>query len=449
MSRIGEPWTLAAGAVLLAAACTSETGSDAPPCDASEGVICTYLGNGEAGLGEDGVGPHEVSLYLPQDLTFGPDGQPYVVDWNNHRIRTIAGDVVETVIGTGSSGVQAITAIAGEAAQTYVFQRTANYSVPARNRPADPVRYRRLAGKVKEVWEEILNTPGGLILPPVGGKAGDYPPEQRMAMLEERWAYGGQSILGVFADQGVDPEVNELVAEFVRQKTRERIDDPELAEKLVCTSYPIGVKRICIDTGYYECFNQDNVHLVDIKEDPIERITATGIRLRSGEHIELDTIVFALGFNAFTGALDEAGVTNEHGQHPSDNWKRGPRTFLGLTTTGFPNLFIITGPGSPSVLANMNLANVQHMDFVGDLIAYMNEHGYTRVEPTKQAEDAWTQHCAELAEPLLRRKHDNYMVHVNSDDGSRVFIPYIGGMAEYVRKCNEVVAGDYEGFDFK
>jgi cation diffusion facilitator CzcD-associated flavoprotein CzcO len=353
------------------------------------------------------------------------------------------------VIGTGSSGVQAITVIGGIAEQTYVFQRTANFSIPAHNRPADPKRYARLAAKVPEVWDEILDSPGGIILPPVMGKAGDYPPEQQQAILEERWAFGGQSLLGLFADQGVDPEVNEMVSEFVRQKSRERINDPVLAEKLMCTTYPIGVRRICIDTGYYERFNQDNVHLVDILEDPIERITATGIQLRSGEHIELDTIVFALGFNAFTGALDEAGVTNEHGKHPSENWSRGPRTFLGLTTTEFPNLFIITGPGSPSVLANMNLANVQHMDFVGDLIAYMDQHGYTRVEPTKEAEDAWTEHAFSIAEPLLRRAHDNYMVHVNEDDGSRVFIPYAGGVGQYVQKCNEVAASGYEGFSFK
>jgi cation diffusion facilitator CzcD-associated flavoprotein CzcO len=353
------------------------------------------------------------------------------------------------VIGTGSSGVQAITAISKTAAQTYVFQRTANYSIPAHNRSADKARKERLAGKVQEVWDEIIHTPGGLLLPPVMGKAGNFPAEQRQVILEERWAFGGQSLLGLFSDQGVDLEVNQMVSDFVRQKTRERIDDPELAEKLLCTTYPIGVRRICIDTGYYECFNQDNVHLVDIKDDPIERITENGIRLTSGEEVGLDTIVFALGFDAFTGALDEAGITNERGRHPSDNWRRGPRTFLGLMTTDFPNLFIITGPLSPSVLANMNLANVQHMNFVGDLIAHMNGHGYTRVEPTREAEDAWTAHAAELAEPLLRRAHDNYMVHVNKDDGTRIFIPYSGGVAGYVRRCDAVAAAGYDGFSFK
>lgn len=353
------------------------------------------------------------------------------------------------VIGTGSSGVQAITAMAPVAKHTHVFQRTANFSVPARNGPADQVRYMRLAGKVKEVWDELTKTPGGVTIPPVNGKAAEYMPEQQQAMLEERWAYGGQSILGVFADQGIDPDVNKLVSDFVRQKSRERINDPDLAEKLMCYSYPIGVRRICIDTGYYEVFNQDNVTLVDIKQDPIRRITETGILLDSGEHIELDTIVFALGFNAFTGALDEAGVTNEHGKHPSDNWKRGPRTFLGLMTTGFPNCFIVTGPQSPSVLANMNLANVQHMDFIGDLIDHMVGHGYTRVEASEAAQNDWTDYAASIAEPLLRRAHDNYMVHVNADDGSRVFIPFAGGMNTYIERCNEVARNGFQGFDFQ
>ena len=353
------------------------------------------------------------------------------------------------VIGTGSSGVQAITAIAKEAAHLHVFQRTANYSVPAFNRPADKRKHARLAAKVEELYQEVMETPGGLILPPTRGPAGNYTYEQQQAMLEERWAFGGQALLSLFSDQGVDPEVNELVAEFVRGKVRTIVRDPETAEKLVPNSYPIGVRRLCIDTGYYETFNRENVSLVDIKADPIERINRTGIRLTSGTEIELDVIVFALGFEAFTGALDNANIRNEHGLQPSDNWKRGPRTYLGLMTTGFPNLFLITGPGSPSVLANMNLANVHHLDFVGGLIMHMQEHGYQRVEPTEEAQNAWTAHVASVAEPLLRRKVDNYMVHVNRDDGTRVFIPYAGGFGDYVKRCAAVVAEGYQGFDFK
>ncbi|MDN5915549.1 MAG: NAD(P)/FAD-dependent oxidoreductase [Pseudonocardia sp.] len=353
------------------------------------------------------------------------------------------------VIGTGSSGVQTITTVAKDAAHLHVFQRTPNYSVPAYNRPADQRKYERLAAKVEDVYEEILATPGGLILPPGRGSSKDYTAEQIQQMLEERWAFGGQSLLSLFSDQGIDPEVNEIVAEFVRTKVRETVHDPETAERLVPDSYPIGVRRLCIDTGYYDTFNRDNVTLVDLREDAIERLVPQGIRLVSGREIELDVVIFALGFEAFTGALDNADIRNEHGQQPSDNWTRGPRTFLGLTTTGFPNLFLITGPASPSVLANMNVANVQHLDFVGRLITHMREHGYQRVEPTVEAQDEWTAHVAAIAEPMLRRKIDNYMVHVNRDDGSRVFIPYPGGFGDYVRRCEAVAVDGYTGFDFK
>lgn len=353
------------------------------------------------------------------------------------------------VIGTGSSGVQAITAIAPIADHLTVFQRTPNYSVPAYNRKADSRKYERMSANISEIWAEILTTPGGLILPPGRGDSKQYTPEQHQQMLEERWAFGGQSLLSLFTDQGIDPEVNEMVAQFVRERVLDTVGDPETAHKLLPDRYPIGVRRLCIDTGYYETFNRENVSLVDIKDDPIERITPTGIKLASGEEIELDIIVFALGFNAFTGALDEAGIRNDQGRSPSDNWKRGPRTYLGLTTTGFPNLFLVTGPASPSVLANMNVANVHHIDFVGDLITYMADHGYQRVEPIVEAEDEWTAHAASIAEPMLRRKHDNYMVHVNRDDNSRVFIPYAGGFNDYVRRVSDVVADNYAGFTFK
>ncbi|WP_312858137.1 flavin-containing monooxygenase [Pseudonocardia pini] len=353
------------------------------------------------------------------------------------------------VIGTGSSGVQTITAVAKEAAHLHVFQRTPNYSVPAYNRPADQRKYARLASKVEEVYREIMQTPGGLILPPGRGSSKDYTAEQIQQMLEERWAFGGQSLLSLFTDQGIDPEVNEVVAEFVRTKVRDTVRDPETAERLVPDAYPIGVRRLCIDTGYYETFNRDNVTLVDLREEPIERLVPQGIRLASGREIELDVVIFALGFEAFTGALDGADIRNEEGRRPSDNWTRGPRTFLGLTTTGFPNLFLVTGPASPSVLANMNVANVQHLDFVADLVAHMRERGYERVEPTVEAQDEWTEHVASIAEPMLRRKVDNYMVHVNRDDDSRVFIPYPGGFGDYVTRCQAVVDDGYAGFDFK
>ncbi|CAN5283654.1 hypothetical protein BH09ACT10_BH09ACT10_28090 [soil metagenome] len=235
------------------------------------------------------------------------------------------------------------------------------------------------------------------------------------------------------------------ITDFVRSRVKQKVNDPEVAEKLMPRDYPIGVRRPCFDTGYYESFNLPNVDLVDIKADPIERITKTGIKTRDG-HYEVDLIILALGFESFTGSLDNMNIRNEHGTQPTDNWTRGPLTYLGLMTTDFPNLFNITGPGRPSVLTNFFIANPQQLDFIGDLIAHADRAGATRIEPTKEAELAWTQHSADIAEPLLRRKVDNYMTHVNPDDGTRVFISYAGGFGTYVAKCDEVAANGFEGF---
>ncbi len=354
------------------------------------------------------------------------------------------------VVGTGSSGVQSVTAIAKQAAHTYVLQRTPHYCVPARNRPSGEEDYAEIAGDVRGAWRRLLATPSGTFYPPPPGKAAEFTPDEQQRILEERWAYGGPAAVFAFDDWETDPHVNTLVADFVRRKTRERITDPDLADKLVCDSYPIGGRRICFDTGYYECFNQDNVSLVDIRADPIERATATGVRLNSGRQVEVDTIVFAIGFASFTAALDNADVRNEHGRRPSDHWADGPRTFLGMTTTGFPNLFMATGPQSPSVLtANMNLANVQHMDFIGDLIAHMARRRYQRVEPTREAEDAWSRHATAVGQASLRRAHDDYLVHIDKNDGTRTLLPYAGGVNTYVCHCEDVVARGYEGFRFR
>jgi cation diffusion facilitator CzcD-associated flavoprotein CzcO len=218
-----------------------------------------------------------------------------------------------------------------------------------------------------------------------------------------------------------------------------------VAELLSPKDHPIGTRRLCLDTGYYETFNRPNVTLVDVKADPIERIVETGIKTR--DHLyELDLIVFALGFHAFSGAIERANIRNEKGASPTDHWNRGPRTLLGLMTSGFPNLFIVTGPGSPSVLANMVLMNEHHIDWIAEAIAYLDQHGLAAIEPTEEAQDAWTQHVADAAKPLLRVKVKNYMVHVNADDGSHVFMPYVGGLADYVARSSAVAAKGYEGF---
>ena len=350
------------------------------------------------------------------------------------------------VIGTGSSGVQAITTIAKVASQLVVFQRTPNYVIPAQNRPMDPERHARISADVPAYQRLLESLPGGAEFPLDVGPAGELTPEQQQQALEEHWAFGGHGMNRVFSDQGTNIESNEVVAEFIRNKVRETVDDPETAEKLVPNAYPMGTRRIGVADGYYETFNRDNVTLVDVNEDPIERITKDGIQTRS-THYPFDVIVFALGFTAFTGALDQAGIENEHGAHPTDNWKRGPRAYLGLMTAGFPNLFLLTGPGSPAVLTNMLSANVQHADYVAELIQYMGEHGYDTVETTTEAEDEWLAHVAEVSEKLIRRRVSNYMAHFN-DDGTQVFIPYPGGNQNYLRRIYDVRDAGYRGFVF-
>jgi cation diffusion facilitator CzcD-associated flavoprotein CzcO len=351
------------------------------------------------------------------------------------------------VIGTGSSGVQAVSEIAKTAAELVVFQRTANYSVPARNGPMDRDKYRSHAAQVEETWQEVVGNAAGSVMPMWAGPIADFDDQERARLLEERWEYGGHTMNAVFSDQGTSMEANTVVADFVRSKIRQIVEDPAVAEKLLPVEYPIGSRRLCVDTGYYDTFNRDNVTLVDVKADPIQRITPDGIATRDRHH-PLDVIVFALGFNAFTGALDNIRIRNEHGRHPTDNWKRGPHTYLGLMTVDFPNLFIVTGPGSPSVLANMIVANVQHIDFIAECFAHMADRGFTRVEPLESAQSEWTAHVAEVSNKLLRLNVENYMVHVN-EDGSRVFMPYAGGMGVYARRCNEVIANGFEGFEFK
>ncbi|WP_063129700.1 flavin-containing monooxygenase [Nocardia fusca] len=365
--------------------------------------------------------------------------------WPTDHVETAGKRIA--VIGTGSSGVQAVPALARDAENVTVFQRTANYSVPAQNGPLDQQKYADLAGRVAEMREAILHHPTGSDIPLGAGPAGSFTPEEQQALLRERWARGGHTMNAVFSDQGTDIHANTLVADFVRQHVLDTVRDPVTADILTPRSYPIGSRRLCVDTGYYEAFNQRNVDLIDVKADPIERITPQGIRTRDHD-LEFDLIVFALGFSAFTGALDEANIRNEFGERPTDRWARGPRTLLGLMTRGFPNLFLLTGPGSPSVLANMILDNVQHVDFVADLLRHMGERGHTKVEPEEKAQDEWTAHVAEAASNLLRLNVENYMVHVNRDDGSRVFMPYVAGLDRYVAECDKVAADDFAGFAF-
>lgn len=352
------------------------------------------------------------------------------------------------VIGTGSSGVQVIPVVAEEAAHLHVFQRTPKYSVPARNGPMETSLWQDIKADVDNEKAQLLVSPAAVHMPMAAGPASDFSEQEQQRILDEFWARGGQSFQAVFADQGTNIESNNIVADFVLNKIREKVDDPALAEKLCPDDHPFGSRRLIVDTDYYETFNRDNVSLVDVRAHPIKRITETGIETNDGQHYELDLIIFALGFNAFTGSLDRANIRNGDGLSITEHWQRGPRTMLGITTSQFPNLFLPTGPGSPSLIANLVVQNEYQIDWAADCIAYMDKHGYTSVEPTEEAENKWTEHVADVAKNLLRLHVDNYMVHVNQDDGSRVYLPYAGGMSQYVQQANEAVLNGYKSYRF-
>lgn len=350
------------------------------------------------------------------------------------------------IIGTGSSGVQAVPVLAKAAEHLFVFQRTPHYAVPARNRPTEPGLQDAIARDLEARTEASLarpTLPRGLDPHP----AAQHSAEEQREKLEWQWEYGGHGMSYLFSDIGTDYAANEVVAEFVREKIRARVNDPVLAEKL-CPDYPIGTRRLILEIGYYECFNRDNVTLVDTRAAPIVEITDTGVRT-ADSHYEMDLLIFALGFRPFLGAIDRAGVRNEQRQSPRDIWARGPRTVFGLLTPGFPNFFHPTNAGSPSVLGPMVLQNEFHVDWIADCIAHMQRSGHSTVEATEEGADVWGRKSAAVAERMIRRQVDNYMVHVNADDGSRVFQPWGAGLATYVPEVRAMTARNYEGFAFR
>jgi cation diffusion facilitator CzcD-associated flavoprotein CzcO len=365
--------------------------------------------------------------------------------WPHDDIETAGKRIA--VVGTGSSGVQTVSALAPEAEHLYVFQRTANYAVPAQNRPLDGTAQKQLGDRLPAERERLLTeTAGGVRISEPQHPMSHYRTAERDAMLVRQWETGGQGMNSLFLDQGRDPQVNDAVADFVRDRIRATVRDLAVAESL-CPTYPIGTRRLCLEIGYYDAFNRENVSLVDLRGDPIVEITETGIRTRD-RHYEVDLLVFALGFDAFTGAIDAANIRNEHGITPTHRWRSGPRTLLGMMTSGFPNLFLPTGPGSPSVLGNLFLQNEYCIDWIADCIAYLDEKNYASIEAGEAGEAEWTAHVAQAAQGLLRLSVDNYMVHV-SDDGSRTFIPYIGGVRRHVTRARDVAARDYAGFDLR
>ncbi|HZS22346.1 MAG TPA: NAD(P)/FAD-dependent oxidoreductase [Pseudonocardiaceae bacterium] len=351
------------------------------------------------------------------------------------------------VIGTGSSGVQSIPIIAEQASHLTVLQRTANYAIPAHNHhlPEDMHRPEVLA----ERRQNGLDCPLGVAFqftPENQKKASELTAQERQAVVERLWEQGGLTMMLAFADLLVDEEAGKAAAEFVNNKIREQVNDPEVAEILIPKGYPFGAKRLCVDTGYYETYNRDNVTLIDLRATPIESITPAGVRT-TGAEFELDALVLATGFDAMTGALAAIDIRGRHGLALKDKWAAGPRTYLGLGVAGFPNLFTVTGPGSPSVLSNMRVSIEQHVDWITDCIRYLDEHNLRTIEATEQAEERWVDHVNEVGEPTVFSKGNSWYVGANVPGKPRVFMPYLGGVPLYRQTCEDVAAKGYEGFE--
>jgi cation diffusion facilitator CzcD-associated flavoprotein CzcO len=350
------------------------------------------------------------------------------------------------MIGTGSTGIQAAPVIAQTAAHLDVFQRTANYSVPARNAPLTPEFKRYIKENATEIRAVMHATRNGMPFTISERLALATPPDEREALYEAAWQKGGLEFRATFEDLMVKKDANDTAADFIRRKIREIVKDPVTAEKLADIDHPYATKRPPIDTNYFETFNRDNVTLVDVKAAPIERITPTGVRTSDGDY-PLDIIVFATGFDAMTGPMLRMNITGRNGTTLSEAWEAGPRTYLGLQIAGFPNLFTMTGPGSPSVLCNMPVPIEQHAEWITNCIAHMRAHGLERVEATEQAVTNWVEQVNIAANAtLLPLAKSSWYLGANVPGKPRVFMPYAGGMARYREICADVAANNYEGF---
>jgi cyclohexanone monooxygenase len=352
------------------------------------------------------------------------------------------------IIGTGSSAIQSIPIIAEQAAQLTVFQRTPNYSVPAHNGPLAEDEVSDWKAKRRDYRQAMKMMPGGFFNDPREVVVADETPEQRRAELERRWAIGGFQILGAYLDTGIDAEANKPVAEFARDKIRSLVNDPAVADLLTPKDYPFGTKRLCVDSHYYATFNRPNVRLVDLKATPIERITPDGIRT-SGEDFAFDAIVLATGFDAMTGALDRIDIRGRGGVALKDRWAEGPKTYLGLMVSGFPNLFTITGPGSPSVLTNMITSIEQHVDWISDCLTHLASHQQATIEPTPAAEAEWVAHVNDIASQTLFPQANSWYMGANVPGKPRQFLPYCGGLGVYREHCEGIAARGYEGFELR
>ncbi|MDB5564604.1 MAG: cyclohexanone monooxygenase, partial [Tardiphaga sp.] len=325
-------------------------------------------------------------------------------------------------------------------------QRTANFSVPARNALLTEAERKSIRDNYPEfrrrAREDMKN---GIVQEVPDRGALDDPEHARRAKYEARWSSGGLTFMGVYNNLALDQQANDTAANFIREKIAEIVKDPETARLLQPNNHPVGSKRICVDTDYYATFNRPNVKLVDIRSHPIEQVLPHAVR-SGGKDYEVDALVLATGFDAMTGSVAKIAIRGRGGQTLNDKWAEGPRTYLGLMSAGFPNLFIITGPGSPSVLSNMIVSIEQHVDWIAECVAYMRDRGVDSMEATHQAEDKWVAHVNEVADGTLYPQANSWYMGANIPGKPQIFMPYIGGVGAYRQICNDVAAKDYEGF---
>ncbi|HEX9214908.1 MAG TPA: NAD(P)/FAD-dependent oxidoreductase [Bradyrhizobium sp.] len=350
------------------------------------------------------------------------------------------------LIGTGSSGIQSAPIIAEQAKHLTVFQRTANFSIPARNDAlTDEERdaFRKNYPEIRRFAREVARN--GIYAEQPDRGALDDSEDTRRAKFKARWDRGGLTFMYVYNNLGLDLVANDTAANYVRGKITEIVNESATAKLLQPNSHPIGTKRICIDTDYFATFNRPNVSLVDIKTNPIEEITADAVRVAGRDH-EVDALVMATGFDAMTGSVAKIDISGRGGEMLNQKWVEGPRTYLGLMTAGFPNLFIITGPGSPSVLSNMIVSIEQHVDWIADCLVHMCKQGLATMEAGREAEEKWVAHVNEVAHGTLYPQANSWYMGANIPGKPRIFMPYIGGVGVYRRICDEVAAKGYEGF---
>jgi cyclohexanone monooxygenase len=350
------------------------------------------------------------------------------------------------VIGTGSSGIQSIPLIAAQAAHLTVFQRTPNFSLPAHNGDVDPDELAEIKARYPAYREEARWSAGGAPRALPTQSALEVDEAERRARYEDAWREGGlASILSSYTDLRTDQEANDTAAEFIRNKVRAIVDDPEVADTLCPVDHPFGTKRPCLDTNYYATFNRDNVRLVNLRKTPLVGLTPTGIDT-TDESFELDAIVFATGFDAMTGALAAIDIRGVGGTELTQKWADGPMTYLGLMVAGFPNLFTVTGPGSPSVLSNMMVSIEQHVEWIAGCLEHLRSEGRTTIEATTEAEERWVDHVREVGDATLYPKANSWYMGANVPGKPRVFLPYVGGVGAYREICDSVAADGYRGF---